>query len=72
MSDDAFRTFAVDAPYVAQTIKAALLKRKKILADQIAEGYASDFVDYRERFGVLRGLSEAIDICTDMEKKERE
>lgn len=72
MADEAFRTFAVDAPYAAQTIRTTLMKRYGELAEQIIAGYAKDWPDYRERVGVMRGLIEAVEICNDMEKKEQE
>lgn len=69
--EDAFRTFAVDPPYAARTIKKMLQKRSVELIEQLAGGYARDWADYRQRIGVIQGLSEAMSICDEMEKQER-
>ena len=69
--DDAFRTFAVDPPYMARTIKKRLVERQTELIGQLAGGYCQDWADYKKRTGVLEGIHEAISICDDMEKQEK-
>lgn len=38
---------------------------------QLGGGNAKDWPDYKERVGVIRGLREAIDICSDVENELR-
>lgn len=69
--DEAFRTFAVDPPYAARTIRKELQKDIITHTQQIAEGYAKDWPDYQNRVGFIQGLRHAVGICDDMEKQER-
>jgi hypothetical protein len=67
----AFRTFAVDSPYAAQTLHMRLTKRKAELLEQVATGWAKDWSDYNRKVGVLEGVMEAILLCEDMMKQDR-
>ena len=69
MSDVAFRTFAVDPPYAARTLRDQLEKRRNALVAQMGEGYARDWADYQRRVGVIEGLLTAIALCVEMEKQ---
>lgn len=69
---EAFRTYALDTPQTARTLHARLKKRKDDLSSQIAEGYASDWGDYKNRVGVVEGLIAAMEICDEVVKEERE
>jgi aspartate/tyrosine/aromatic aminotransferase len=69
--DDAFRTFAVDPPYAARTIRKTLNNTIVAHTEQIASGYAKDWADYQNRVGFINGLRHAIEICDEMEKQER-
>lgn len=69
---DALHIYALDHPQLARTLKAKLIRRRIDLGDQLVEGYASEWADYRERVGVIKGLAEAIAICDQVEKEERE
>lgn len=69
---DAFHLYALDHPQLARTLKGRLMKRKHELALQMADGYAQDFADYKHRAGVIAGISEAISMCDEIEKEERE
>lgn len=68
---DAFRTFAVDTPYAARTLRTKIIKRRSELAAQMADGYARDWADYQRRVGVMDGLTVAIELCAEMEKQEK-
>ena len=65
----AFRTFAVDPPYAARTLRTLMVQRRDALISQMSEGYAQDWADYRYRIGVIAGLKSAIEICEEMEQK---
>ena len=65
----AFRTFAVDPPYMARTLHAMLLKRQQELIDSLR--YANEWSDFKRRVGVIEGLSEAIGICHEMVREEQ-
>ena len=67
--DTAFRTFAVDPPYAARTLRSQLEKRRNALIGQMGEGYARDWGDYQRRVGVIEGLAAAIAACVEMEKE---
>ena len=65
----AFRTFAVDPPYAARTLRTRLLQIKDELTVQLAEGYSRDWADYQRRVGVMEGLNMAAGLCMEMEKQ---
>jgi hypothetical protein len=67
----AFRTFAIDPPYAARTLRTQLQKQRPELIVQNGEGYAIDWSDYKRRVGVIEGLAIAIEHCDEMEKQER-
>ena len=71
-AQDGFRTFAVDPPYAVQTLRTRLNQLIKEAATELAGGYAKDFPDYRFRCGNIEGLTAALRICDDIEKKERQ
>ena len=64
----AVRFFAVDHPSLPRTLRAKLSKRYGELMQQVADGYAKDWADYRERVGFARGVKEAMEICEMVEK----
>lgn len=72
MPEQAFRTFAVDAPYAAQTLRKRLVDRKAELSAALVGGYAHDWGDYCKRAGVIEGLTEAIANCEEAMKQERQ
>jgi len=61
--------FAPDHPALANTVRMRLKKRIDELTAQMAEGYVSDWADYKERVGVLRGLREAVDISAEIDEE---
>jgi hypothetical protein len=71
MADDAFRTFAIDSPHEARTIRKELKKVIDAHTSQLAGGYAKDWPDYQNRVGYIHGLLAAVEICDEMEKQER-
>ena len=71
VATEGFRTFAVDPPYAVQTLRTKLNQLVKEAASELAGGYAKDFPDYRFRCGNIEGLTAALRICDDIEKKER-
>ena len=50
---------------------ARLTKRRFELAEQIVSGFAKDWADYQRRIGVLDGLTNAIEICEEVETEQR-
>jgi hypothetical protein len=68
---EAFRTFAVDPPYAAQTLRKRLLDMRAELAAQVAEGYAKDWADYCRRIGVIEGIAIAVGVCEEFMKQEK-
>ena len=69
--NEAFRTFAVDPPYAARTLRTYMEARRNALIGQMGEGYARDWADYQRRVGVIEGLHQAIELCIEMEKQEK-
>lgn len=69
---EAFRTFALDPPMVARTMRAKLIKTREQLVNAMADGYVSDFPDYRFRCGQINGIDLALAICDEITKEERE
>lgn len=59
----------LDHPALPSNVKSKLQKRIAELGGQISDGYAQDWADYQLRVGVLRGLSEAIDLCDKTEQE---
>ncbi len=68
---DAFRTYAIDSPYAAQTLHKRLTERKTALIEQVATGWAKDWPEYQRKVGRLEGIMEAILMCEDMMLKEQ-
>lgn len=66
----AFRTFAIEPPHQVRSMRKMLQVRVEDLSSQIVAGYAKDWPDYKERVGVIAGLSEAIAFCDELEKAE--
>ena len=61
------RIFALDHPQVARTLRGKLGKRRLDLVEELAQGNADDYADYRNRVGRLQGLEEAMRICEAIE-----
>jgi hypothetical protein len=66
---DALRIYAGDHPNLARGLRAKLLKAASDYSQQVADGCAQDWPDYKHRVGVIRGLREAIQACEIEEKK---
>lgn len=69
--EEGFITYALDHPLSARTIRQKIEKQRQELTAQINEGYAKDWPDYKLRVGQLEGLKLAVQICEDVEMKER-
>jgi len=67
----AFRFYAPEHPELAHTLVAKLSQAIGPLAEQVADGFASDYPDYKERIGVIKGLKQAIAICKEAENELR-
>lgn len=63
--------FATESPYQLRNLRALIKDRQTTLSAQVSAGSAQDWPDYRERVGVIKGLTEALGICDDLEKRER-
>lgn len=59
-------------PAIPRTVRGRLEAEIATLAGQVAGGFASDWGDYKERVGVLKGLHKALDHCADAERDLRE
>jgi hypothetical protein len=68
MADAALRIYAGDHPVLARSLRAKMLKTAAEYSQQIADGCAADWPDYKYRVGVIRGLREAIEACEIEEK----
>lgn len=69
---EAFRTYALDTPQTARTLRARLIKMRDDLSGQVVERYAKDWPDYCSRTGVIEGITIAIGVCEEVTKEERE
>lgn len=70
MAGPALRLYAEDHPALARTLRAKLEKRRIELGAQIIAGSVQDWPDFKQRYGVLLGLKEAIEICAEEEKSQ--
>lgn len=70
-STPAVRLYATDSPYASRTLKAKLIESQRNLAQQIVDGFAADWADYKARVGHIKGLGEAIQICDQIDQDER-
>lgn len=70
MSESAVRYFVPDSRALPRTLRGKLTARRDELGQFVVDGHASDFADYRFRVGQIEGLTQAIDICEQIEKDE--
>jgi hypothetical protein len=68
----AFRTFAIEPPYQVRSLRKLLEKQIADQSAQLAQGYAKDWGDYQKRVGIIKGMHEAMTMCEEMEKAERQ
>lgn len=68
-SPSAVRFFAGEHPHQPRNLRAKLEQRCEQLIVQVGGGYASDWADYKERIGTIKGLIEGIEICKEVEKE---
>lgn len=68
---DALSIFSTESPYELRNLRTKISSRMSQLAAQISSGSAQDWPDYKERVGVIKGLTEALNICEELEKRER-
>ena len=68
---DALSIFATESPYELRNLRTKIAARQSTLAGQLSSGCAQDWPDYRERVGVIKGLTEALQICDELQKRER-
>lgn len=59
--------YGLDDHRLPGTVRGRLQERQAKLAGDLAAGNAEDWPDYKLRVGVIRGLKDAIDICTEIE-----
>ena len=69
-SEVAIHIGGMDERFATRNLRGLLTKRRADLAAQIAEGYAKDWADYRERVGELKGIDGALAICTQVEDNQ--
>lgn len=62
--------YGLDDHRLPATVRRRLAARLAELSAQLADGNAEDWADYKARVGHLRGLSDAIDICTEIEREQ--
>lgn len=67
---EAFRHYALESPETVRTLRERLRKRAEELASPIIQGVAQDWADYRQRVGVIQGLSEAVALLDDAMKED--
>lgn len=63
--------FSTESPYELRNLRSKIAARQSQLAEQLSAGCAQDWPDYKERVGVIKGLTEALGICDELEKRER-
>lgn len=63
--------FSTESPYELRNLRSKIAARQSQLAGQLSAGCAQDWPDYKERVGVIKGLTEALGICDELEKRER-
>ena len=63
--------FLTESPYELRNLRTKIESRISELGGQLAAGYASDWGNYKERVGVIKGLTEALGFCEELEKRER-
>jgi hypothetical protein len=68
---DALTIFQTESPYQLRNLRSRIAARQSELSVQLSSGCASDWGDYQHRVGVIKGLTEALGICEQMEKSER-
>jgi hypothetical protein len=68
---EALTIFATESPYELRNLRTKIAGRLSTYAGQLAAGSAQDWPDYKERVGVIKGLTEALNICDELEKRER-
>lgn len=59
--------FAPEHPALAHTVRAKLETQRAKLVAEVADGFASDWPDYRQRVGIIKGIDEAIQCCIETE-----
>ncbi len=64
--------YPTEHPALSITVKSHLEKMLREGQENLAEGYASDWADYRYRCGVMHGLRLAIGTCEDVFKQMSE
>lgn len=68
--DDAFRTFAVDPPYAARTIRGKINRRLLEMTERMTNGTVKSWDDYSRTLGRIDGLRDALVFCEEMEKED--
>lgn len=63
------RRFLPDRRDFCSKTRAKLIARRAELSGFVASGTAHDFADYRYRCGQIQALTEAIDICQQLENE---
>ena len=66
------RVFSNDHPALPRNVRAKLEKLRDELALHLANGLAQDWADYKQRVGVIQGITDAIDVCIESEKEMRD
>ena len=72
MNDPSFRSYLSDHPLLAANLPARIKKEQDERRLQVSEGYATDYADYRERIGVIKGLQVAIQLCEQLNRELQE
>ena len=68
---DALTIFSTESPYELRNLRTKIESRISERGGQLAAGYAADWGNYKERVGVIKGLTEALGFCEELEKRER-
>lgn len=63
----AVRFYSPEHPALAHTVRGKLEVRRAKLSAEITDGFSSDWPDYRQRVGVIKGIDEAIQCCIETE-----
>ena len=66
---DAVHYFIPNSPMVARTLRQKLVALRHQYGENLMYGAAEDWADYRHRVGIIRGITDAIAVCEEIEKE---
>lgn len=68
---EGFRVFALDHVHDIRTIRKQLESVRNARCEHILSGAVTDWAQYQRSIGVLEGIDEALHICSEIEKAQK-